>query len=121
MFQNTQKFKKDLQERHKKIKSYLEKIATKTNHAKNDYEAKFPEYGRSEDENAEEVATFVDALSLEENLKNSLLRVESALAKIRKKKYGVCESCGKNITKKRLEVLPTAAHCLECENKNNAV
>lgn len=114
-----QLIKKDLQERRREIKKQLGTIAEKSTRAVNDYEARFPEYGRSEDENADEVATFVDSLSLENNLENALAKVESALKKIAKDEYGVCENCKKRISRKRLEVLPTAQYCIDCKDKNH--
>jgi len=113
--------KKDLHERRGEIKKQLEEIAEKSRRNKNDYEARFPQYGRAEDENAEEVAAFVDSLSLEKNLENSLADVESALIKITKDKYGICESCGRKIDKKRLKILPTARYCLSCKDKNHGL
>lgn len=111
--------KKKLQARRREIRKQLESIAEKSSRSENDYEARFPEYGRAEDENADEVATFVDSLSLEKNLENSLEQVEIALKKITKGQYGVCETCGQKIRKKRLEILPTARYCLTCKNKNH--
>lgn len=112
--------KKDLQERKKEIKKQLESFAEKSNRVANDYEARFPEYGRTEDENADEVAAFVDNLSLEENLENALSDVDTALGKIAKNEYGICEVCKKQISKKRLEILPTAKYCVECKDKTHA-
>ncbi|MDA2922072.1 TraR/DksA family transcriptional regulator [Patescibacteria group bacterium AH-259-L07] len=111
--------KKDLQERRHEIKKQLESIAEKSTRVKNDYEARFPEYGRAEDENADEVANFVDSLSLENNLENALAEVEAALKKIAKNEYGICEDCGKEMSKKRLEALPTAQYCIDCKDKNH--
>jgi len=37
-----------------------------------------------------------------------------ALEKIKKGKYGVCESCGKKISQKRLKISPEARLCLKC-------
>lgn len=111
--------KKDLKEREKEIKKQLESFAEKSKTVANDYEARFPEYGRAEDENAEEVAAFVDSLSLEKNLENALAEVGASLRKIAKNKYGICEVCGKQISKKRLEVLPTAKYCVDCKDKSH--
>lgn len=111
--------KKDLQERRRKIKKHLEQVAVKSSRNKSDYEAKFPDYGRADDENAEEVAAFVDSLSLEKNLETSLKEIELSLKKISKDQYGICEDCGQKITRKRLKILPTARYCLVCKDKNH--
>lgn len=50
-------------------------------------------------------------------LKQSLAEVNEALDKISKGTYGICDSCGKKINRDRLEVLPRAKYCLECDRK----
>ena len=107
--------KNDLQEQRQKIKKELEQVAKKSGWGRNNYKARFPEYGRAEDENADEVAAFVDTLSLGENLKESLEGVELALKKISCGQYGICETCGKKIGRRRLKILSTARHCLSCK------
>jgi len=107
--------KKELQEQKQRLESELEQVAQKSGRGGNNYRVKFPEYGRAEDENADEVSAFVDGLSMKKNLRESLESVEIALKKIEKKKYGFCETCGKKINQKRLKILPTARYCLECK------
>ncbi len=53
---------------------------------------------------------------LEDRLKSDLKEIESALLKIKKGTYGVCDKCGKAIDIKRLEVKPQAVFCLKCES-----
>jgi RNA polymerase-binding transcription factor DksA len=50
-------------------------------------------------------------------LKQDLLAVERALAKIDSGDYGVCEVCGQKIEPARLEVMPAASLCLADESK----
>ncbi|MBL7141553.1 TraR/DksA C4-type zinc finger protein [Patescibacteria group bacterium] len=115
MLKNLSSIKEELQERRRRLKKELGEIARKSNREKNSYEAKFPEYGRAEDENAEEVAAFMDSLSLGESLAKALTAIEIALKKINRGKYGICEACGKKISKERLKILPTAGYCLSCK------
>jgi DnaK suppressor protein len=56
-------------------------------------------------------------LSLMATEEETLDLVERALARIREKKYGVCEECGGVIAKKRLEAIPFAAMCIRCAEK----
>ena len=44
-----------------------------------------------------------------------LYHLDMALEKIDKGTYGKCESCGKEIDKKRLEAVPHARFCYECK------
>jgi RNA polymerase-binding transcription factor DksA len=45
----------------------------------------------------------------------ALGRVDDALAKLDNGTYGICEDCGGRIDRARLEALPQAAYCLECQ------
>jgi len=51
--------------------------------------------------------------------KDQLAEVERALEKFAKGTYGLCENCGKPINPERLEALPQALYCMEC-NANKA-
>lgn len=51
------------------------------------------------------------------NLKERLAEVKGALERIEDGTYGVCKKCGQKIPKARLEVMPTAALCVECNKK----
>lgn len=53
--------------------------------------------------------------SLERHLEKLLQEIEHALSKFDKGTYGLCESCGKPIEETRLETLPQALYCLECQ------
>jgi DnaK suppressor protein len=44
-----------------------------------------------------------------------LYHIDEALARIREGTYGACCSCGKQISKPRLEVVPHARLCIECK------
>ncbi len=52
-------------------------------------------------------------LSLEEHAKQELAELTSALQRIDRGKYGVCEVCGKEISVDRLAILPTASTCIQ--------
>lgn len=61
-----------------------------------------------------------DASSLESESKLSSLDKEKglvvlALKKIEEGKFGICEKCGQEIDKARIEVLPTAKLCMGCK------
>ena len=56
-------------------------------------------------------------LSLMANEEETLELVELALARIKARKYGVCEECGGVISKKRLEAIPFAPMCIRCAEK----
>lgn len=80
---------------------------------------KFPEYGTSEDENAQEVEKIQENLSLQRNLKNLIRETKVALAKIDKNKYGICEDCEGQIEPGRLKAYPSASICITCATKKH--
>jgi YteA family regulatory protein len=55
-------------------------------------------------------------LAIDENLDDLISRVERALEKIDAGNYGVCDRCGKEISRERLKVLPHATFCVECQD-----
>ena len=82
-----------------------------------DYDAKFPDFGDKDDENAAEVATFEKNLSMEKALEVSLFNVNKALKKVEEGSYGTCEKCSAPINPRRLEAFPSATTCMECKRK----
>ena len=51
------------------------------------------------------------------NLRDSLIDVEAALAKLDNGTFGTCEACGQPIPPARLEAKPAARLCMECASK----
>ncbi len=47
--------------------------------------------------------------------------LKKALAKIKNGSYGICEVCGKEIPRKRLEAVPGALCCVKCDSKKKLV
>ena len=103
---------------HKKaVISQLQKFTKKNKKVKGDYETKFEEIGRHQDENAIEVSNYEDNLSVEHELEKELETIEGALKKTSENTYGICSKCGKQINPKRLEAMPEANLCIECSSK----
>ena len=76
----------------------------------------FPESGgNSDDDNASEVTTLADEISLGEKLEDELNDTIKALKAIESGKYGICKYCGKPIDEKRLIARPTSSSCIECK------
>ena len=47
---------------------------------------------------------------------NVIGRIDEALGKIERGTYGTCDRCGREIAKGRLNAVPYAIYCLECQD-----
>ena len=56
-------------------------------------------------------------LSIGNNIRDLLDKVNHALAAIQRKTYGICENCGDPIAKARLLALPYSTLCLKCKQQ----
>ena len=118
-----QTIEQQLRERKQRLEEELRQFASKHPHALGDWQARYVDVGRSEDENAAEVTMYSDNLSLERTLEKELRDVMNALSRIASGAYGTCRYCGKPIDEKRLLARPTSSACIACkvERKSNAV
>ncbi|WHH59544.1 TraR/DksA C4-type zinc finger protein [Petroclostridium sp. X23] len=54
-------------------------------------------------------------MGLEVSEEHQIKEIHDALTRIEKGTYGKCELCGKEIDEERLEVIPSARLCIDCE------
>lgn len=74
----------------------------------------FPKYGQSEEDNTAEVTDFTQNKGIQKKLNQELKDVKTALKKIENHGYGKCVKCKKQIPIARLDALPSARYCLDC-------
>jgi RNA polymerase-binding protein DksA len=60
-------------------------------------------------------------LSLSNNIRDLLEKVEAALKRMDAGSYGECERCGRPIDKARLKALPYAVLCIDCKKAEERV
>ena len=76
--------------------------------ADGEYQANFPEYGRSEEENVTEMEDYQSILATTNAAKERLVEVEEALDRIHTNRYGVTDD-GQEIPEDRLRANPAAS------------
>lgn len=53
--------------------------------------------------------------AIDENNREMMRQIEDALRKIDEGTYGICDRCGKEIMPARLEAIPYASLCIDCQ------
>ncbi|MEW5743926.1 MAG: TraR/DksA family transcriptional regulator [Nitrospirota bacterium] len=49
-------------------------------------------------------------------VRNRMLRqIDNSLQRLKEDRYGICEECGEDIDEKRLNVMPFALLCIDCQ------
>ena len=48
-------------------------------------------------------------------------KIKEALERIENDTYGICESCGEDISLKRLKARPVTTQCIDCKSKEEAL
>jgi DnaK suppressor protein len=56
-------------------------------------------------------------LALRERNEQHLAQVEDALRRLDAGTFGMCTNCGRPIAPERLEAIPWAAHCIDCQRR----
>jgi len=82
-------------------------------------ESKQVETGIAQDvgDKAESSYTKEFLLGLSDTERQQLLLIDEALKRIDDSNFGICQGCEKVIKKKRLNVVPWAPLCIECQQK----
>jgi RNA polymerase-binding protein DksA len=104
-----EKLKKQLKEEHKRLKSQL---STSPVHDRGAIG-----YSTHQADDATEAFEQAKGLAMRQNTERLLDQVERALARFEDGTYGLCADCGRLIDPARLEALPYAQLCLDCQSR----
>jgi DnaK suppressor protein len=109
--------KKDRERYRKKLLKKKDEIVSKISETYN--ESKEVESGIAPDvvDKAESSYTKEFLLSLSSAEREQLRLIDEALERIDKNEFGICQSCGKTISKKRLDIVPWTPYCIDCQQK----
>lgn len=106
----------------KRLTKDISFFAKKDPKIKGNWLTSFPALGSSRshaDESAEKIEEYEKLLPLEHDLELRLRDIDEALDNIKKKSYGQCSNCNKNIEIKRLQAVPEAKLCLKCSKEKS--
>lgn len=106
-----QEMQTKLEEEQRRLRKELGEQGKEERHGKDSFTPTFPEFGSEEDDQAAEVATYEDRLSIDRDLEKELQDVDRALAGVDAGTYGTCSVCNLEIDEDRLRAMPTAHTC----------
>lgn len=69
----------------------------------------------------EEISDIAKQKALKGNEDEILHKINNAIEDIKKGSYGICKGCGKEISKERLDFIPYARYCIDCQEDLNEV
>lgn len=102
--------KRELLEERAKLKEQLERLEA------TEYES--IGYSNHMADDATEAFDQAVDVALKRKVEATLEEVKRALAKFEDGTYGICETCGARIDRARLEALPYARYCLDCQARH---
>lgn len=112
--------KEKLLKEKEEIEKELERFAKKDEKLEGNWDTKFPKWNGGSGSSgletmADEVEEYSTLLPIEYALELKLENIKSALEKIEKGNYGICEKCKKEIEIERLKIIPETKYCLKCK------
>jgi RNA polymerase-binding protein DksA len=111
----TDRFRDMLLEERKRVEAALENLHEETAGSLSEESGEETAYDNHLADTATETYDRELDYTLEENSGHVLAEIDSALKRIEEGTYGVCTNCGKEIPVDRLEALPWATLCIDCQ------
>lgn len=109
--------KKDKERYKKKLLKMKNEIINKLSEVYSESKEVEPEIAQDIGDRAETSYTKEFLLSLSNTERKQLQLIDNALKRIEDGQYGICQKCHKEIGKKRLEIIPWALYCIDCQEK----
>ena len=104
----------------KKLQTRRDEITGQVNHLEMDLKEEIADNqnipGDVADHGSGELSQHL-SVTLMENDRIELERIERAISRIEEKSYGECEICGKIIPMMRLKAIPWATRCIRCQSR----
>lgn len=115
---NLEHFRQKLQQHAQNIENTINSInENEINNQGGNYMAELSNYDNHPADMGTEVYMTGLNKALSEHQEYLLEQIKNAMEKIDKGIYGICEICGRKIDEERLEAIPYARLCLECEER----
>jgi RNA polymerase-binding protein DksA len=108
--------RKRLEERRAEIEDDMSYMAAEMRSIGVDQDEENGSLGNHIADDGSNVAEAERIVTVSEDLQQILVQVNGALERMNNGNYGVCQRCGKLISKERLEAFPYVAYCIDCQS-----
>ncbi len=105
-----ERLKRELEEKRKQLINQLDTLLITGN-------GEAIGYGLHQADHATDAFEQTKVLAIRQNIEGMLQQVEAALGRFEKGTYGICTNCGQPIDPARLEAIPYAPLCIECQSR----
>lgn len=113
-------FKSVLEEERERVYDFLQQMEeNETINSNSAMSRELSAYDNHPADTATELFDKERGLAFKENEISILKKIDDALVSIEKGTYGKCKMCGKEIVEERLEFIPYAQFCVECQKTQN--
>jgi YteA family regulatory protein len=112
---DTDRFREALLEERTRVQAALENLQEETSGTLSEDAGEQSAYDNHLADTATETYDRELDYTLEENSQHVLAEIEAALKRIEEGTYGICSNCGNLIPEERLEALPWATLCIDCQ------
>lgn len=114
---NIEKYRKMLLDEHERIRNEMKALEQDVTY--DDASAgqnELADYDQHPADDATETFFKERDLALIDSFRDTIGRIDEALGKIDRGTYGTCDRCGRDIPKERLNAVPEAIYCVECQD-----
>lgn len=114
-------FKKKLLKEREKVNKLISDIKEYDNVNSNvEFSSELSFYDNHPSDLASEMNDLERGMALKEHEVSIIKKIDDAISDINEGNYGICKSCGKEISSERLDFVPYAQYCVECQNNLNS-
>ncbi len=111
-----------LLEEKKNLEEILIKMDSKDKkEAMEDYYSELSFYDNHPADLGTEIFMMEQDKGLKNKIRNTILEIEQSLEKIKDNTFGLCDICGSEIDKDRLELIPYVKFCTDCAKQKNSL
>jgi RNA polymerase-binding protein DksA len=114
---DTDRFREALLEERRRVEAALENLHDETRGTLYDDAGEETAFDNHLADTATETYDRELDYTLEENAVHVLSEIDAALQRIEHGTYGMCTNCGRRIPEERLEALPWATLCIDCQRE----